>query len=175
MSIRLPLPGDAPALERLIRAYLDESYPGHVGTSAATLRQDVLSGATGQRLLLAERSGHLTGFVAWDSMYDLHWAARGAQVADLYVIPAARGFGLALELLTSLCSIVAGDGGVFIRGGAYNRPSTRSFYERVAIVDAVTGETHLSARAFQHMATLAGAPARAIARALPPLEWNLTE
>jgi GNAT superfamily N-acetyltransferase len=161
-------------LEGLIRDYLDESYPAHVGTSAGVLERDVLSGATSQRVLVAERSGHLIGFAAWDAIYDLHWAARGAQIADLYVVPEARGLGVALELLASLCAVVAHEGAVFVRGGAYDRPSTQAFYSRIAVVDPITGETHLSARAFRHLASLAGQPARAIARALPPIEWNLT-
>jgi GNAT superfamily N-acetyltransferase len=174
MPIRLAVPEDAAALERMIHEYLHESYLGHLGTPAATLRHDVLAGATTQRVLIAEHPNGLAGFVAWDGVYDLHWAARGAQVADLYVIPAARGLGVALELLASLCSVVAGEGGVFVRGGAYDRPSTRAFYSRVAVVEPSTGETHLSARAFRQLAALGGLPARAIARALPPHEWNLT-
>ena len=172
--IRLAAAGDAVGLEGLIRAYLDESYPGHLGTSAATLRRDVLSGVSTQRVLLAARSDRLSGFIAWDAVYDLHWAARGAQIADLYVVPPARGLGIALELLATLCGISAAEGAVFVRGGAYDRQSTRAFYSRVAIVEPTTGETHLSARAFRHMATLAGQPARAIARALPPIEWNFS-
>jgi predicted N-acetyltransferase YhbS len=174
MMIRLAVPGDAVLLESLIRDYLDESYQDHVGTSAEVLRRDVLPGATSQRVLVAERSGQLTGFVAWDAVYDLHWAVRGAQIADLYVVPESRGLGVALELVASLCAIVAEEGAAFVRGGAYNRSSTRSFYGRIAVVDQSTGETHLSARAFRHLASLAGQPARAIARALPRMEWNLT-
>jgi GNAT superfamily N-acetyltransferase len=173
MPIRIAVPADAVALERMIRDYLHESYVGHVGTPAATLRHDVLAGTTTQRVLLAERLTGLIGFVAWDGVYDLHWAVRGAQVADLYVAPEARGLGVALELLATLCSVVAADGGAFIRGGAYDRPSTRAFYSRIAVVEPSTGETHLSARAFRHLASLSGLPARAIRRALPPLEWNV--
>src|SRR5438105_9432942 len=105
MPIRLAVPSDAVALESLIHDYLRESYPGHLGTPAATLRHEVLGGATTQRLLLAERSDLMTGFVAWDAVYDLHWAARGAQIADLYVVPATRGLGIALELLAGLCGV----------------------------------------------------------------------
>jgi GNAT superfamily N-acetyltransferase len=174
MPIRLAAPRDAVVLEYMIREYLKESYAGHLGTPAVTLRQEVLAGATTQRVLLAERPNGLTGFVAWDGVYDLHWAVRGGQVADLYVVPAARGHGVALELLASLCSIVGKEGGAFIRGGAYDRPSTRAFYSRIAVVEPSTGEAHLSARAFRQLASLGGLPARAIVRALPPLEWNLT-
>ena len=173
MPIRLAVVADAVALERLIREYLHESYPGHLGTPAGTLKHEVLSGRTTLRLLLAERPAGLIGFVAWDGVYDLHWGVRGAQVADLYVAPEVRGLGVALELLAALCSVVASEGGAFIRGGAYDRASTRAFYRRVAVVEPSTGETHLSARAFRHLASLSGLPARAIARALPPLEWNL--
>ena len=173
MPIRLAAPTDAVALERMIREYLHESYAGHLGTPAATLQHEVLVGTTTQRVLVAERPAGLTGFVAWDGVYDLHWAVRGAQVADLYVAPEARGLGVALELLAALCSVVAREGGAFIRGGAYDRPGTRAFYGRIAVVEPSSGETHLSARAFQHLASLSGLPARAIARALPPLEWNL--
>jgi GNAT superfamily N-acetyltransferase len=172
MPIRLALPEDAVVLESMIRDYLHESYSGHLGTPAATLRLDVLAGATTQRVLLAERLDGLTGFVAWDGVYDLHWAARGAQIADLYVVPAARGLGIALELLASLCSVLASEGGVFVRGGAYDRASTRAFYGRIAVVEPGTGETHLSGRAFRQLAALGGLSARAIARALPALEWN---
>jgi GNAT superfamily N-acetyltransferase len=174
MTIRLATAGDAVGLEGLIREYLKESYPDHLGTTAAILRRDVFSGASTQRVLLADRSGRMSGFAAWDGVYDLHWAARGAQIADLYVVPAARGLGIALELLASLCGIAAGENAAFVRGGAYDRQSTRAFYSRVAIVEPTTGETHLSARAFRHVATLAGQPARAIARALPPIEWNFS-
>ena len=175
MLIRLATPSDAPVLERLIQEYLRESYPGHLGTPADTLRHDVLARRTSQRVLVAERAGHARGFVAWDPVFDLHWAARGGQIADLYVEPNARGVGVALELIASACAAIAREGGVFLRGGAYDRPSTRAFYARVAVVEPTTGETHLSAKAFRHLASLGGQCARDILRALPPLEWNWTD
>ena len=175
MRVRSATPDDAEALARLLADYLREGYPGHAGTTAAELRRDVLSGATGHRVLLAERAGAAAGFVAWDPVYDMHWAARGAQVADLYVAPGARGLGLALELLAGVCGAAAREGGVFLRGGAYDRPSTRAFFGRFAVVHAASGETHLSARAFRRLAALAGRPAREILAGLPPLEWNFSE
>ena len=175
MPIRPATPDDAAVLERLIRDCLRESYPGHLGTSADVLRNEVLSRRTSQRVLLAERSGQACAFVAWDPVYDLHWASRGAQVADLYVERHVRGLGIALELVAALCASVANNGRVFIRGGAYDRPSTRAFYARVAVVDPTTGETHLSARAFRHLASLAGRSPRDILLALPPVEWNWSD
>lgn len=172
MLIRPAQPSDAPALERLIRNYIREGYPEHLGTPADILRSEVLAGRTSQRILIAESPAQACGFIAWDPVYDLHWAARGAQIADIYVERDVRGLGIALELIASLCAAVAGDGGVFTRGGAYNRPSTRAFFGRVAVVEPVTGDTHLSARAFKHLASLAGRSARDIFRNLPPVEWN---
>jgi len=172
MLIRSAKPSDAVALERLLRDYLLEGYPGHLGTPADVLREEVLASRTSQRILLAEGSGQVRGFIAFDPVYDLHWASRGAQIADIYVERDVRGLGIALELIASLCASVASEGGVFIRGGAYNRPSTRAFFGRVAVVEPITGDTHLSARAFRHLASLAGRSARDIVRDLPPVEWN---
>ncbi len=165
---------DADALALLLADYLHEGYPGHIGANPGELQRDVLSGASGHHVLLADRDASSIGFAAWDTVYDMHWAARGAQVADLYVIPAARGLGVALELIAAVCAGVARDGGVFLRGGAYDRPSTRTAFARVAVVDSISGDTHLSARAFQHVASLAGRPARQILRELPPVEWNFS-
>jgi hypothetical protein len=39
------------------------------------------------------------------------------------------------------------DGGTFLRGGAYNRPSTRTFYDRVAVVDATSGAIYINGSA----------------------------
>ena len=173
-STRVARPADADVLARLLTAYVRESYVGHPGTPLTVLRDDVLAGRTSQRILLAERHGEAIGFIAWDQVYDLHWAARGAQVADLYVAPRARGLGVALELIAALCAVVTAAGGVFLRGGAYDRPDTRRFYSRFAIVQPGSGEANLGGRAFRRMAALAGEPARVIARALPSPEWNLS-
>jgi GNAT superfamily N-acetyltransferase len=173
-SIRDATPADADGLARLLTGCLRESYAGHPGTPLAVLRDEVLAGHTSQRILLAETRGDVIGFVAWDPVYDMHWASRGAQVADLYVAPRARGLGVALELITGVCGVVAAGGGVFLRGGAYDRPDTRRFYSRFAIVHPGSGETNLGARAFRRMAALAGEPARVIARALPSPDWNLS-
>ncbi|MGI9090025.1 MAG: GNAT family N-acetyltransferase [Gemmatimonadaceae bacterium] len=174
MHIRPATFTDADILAALLIDYLHESYEGKGGSTPEQLRRDVLGDHPRHHVLLAESGGQAIGFVAWDAVYDLQWAASGAQVADLYVTTAARGLGVALELITAVCAIVAQDGGVFLRGGAYDRPSTRAAYGRVAVVHPVSGETHLSARAFQQMASLAGRPAREILRELPPVEWNFS-
>jgi GNAT superfamily N-acetyltransferase len=112
--------------------------------------------------------------VAWDLVYDMHWATSGAQIADLFVIPSYRGLGVSLALVASAAADVLAKGGGFLRGGAYDRESTRRSYARVAAVHP-SGDTHLSARAFRRVAALADLPIREIIRGLPPVEWNFSD
>lgn len=172
LHVRPAAADDADMLAALVAAYLGERHPDHTGTTAQQLRRDVLVPGTTHRVLLAERHGRAIGFVAWDAVYDLHWAAKGAQIADLYVEPGSRGHGVALALVAAVCADAAGDGAVFLRGNAYDRGSaTGKFYERIA-VGWDSAECNCSGRAFRQMASLAGAPVREMIRALPPRKWN---
>lgn len=101
----------------------------------------------------------------------MHWAVGGAQIADLFVVHSHRGVGVALALLAHAAAAVRSDGGAFLRGGAYDRESTRRAYGRVAVVSP-SGETHLSGRAFRGLTDLADLPVRDMLRALPPMAWN---
>ena len=172
MRIRRAMLQDAESLAALLAAYLVESYEGHVGSTPDQLRRDVLSDHPLQRVLVAEDAEHPIGFVAWNGVYDMHWAVGGAQIADLYVAPTHRGFGVAFSLLAQLAAEVRAEGGAFLRGGAYDRGSTRRLYGRIAVL-APSGDTHLSGRAFRHFADLAGLPVRDMLANLPPLAWNL--
>jgi GNAT superfamily N-acetyltransferase len=172
MRIRHAEPSDAFALARLLRKYLQERHPEHPGATADQLRQDVLSEASSHRVLLAEKGGEAIGFIAWDPVYDMHWAAKGVHVADLYVVPSFRGHGVALALLTGLCAEGRRGGAAFLRGSSFDRNSvTGRFYERIA-VSFDSAECHCGGRAFQHLADLHGSPIRVLARCLPPREWN---
>ena len=55
LEIRPAHAGDGVAVEALLSAYLNESFPGHMGTSAALLERDILSGAFCLSILIAER------------------------------------------------------------------------------------------------------------------------
>lgn len=171
-EIRLAGPADAETLAGLIAGYMADRFPGHPGTPAEVLRRDVLSGAAGQRVLLAERAETAIGFVAWDRVYDMHWARGGAQVADLYVAPPHRGRGVALALVAALCAEARREGATFLRGAAYDRSSpTGRLYERIA-VGWESAECTCAGQAFRALASLAGSPPRVLARSLPPKEWN---
>ena len=172
MIVRRATTADARELARLLADYIGESFPGHAGTSAERLQQDVLTPPDGQRVVVAEDDGALIGFMAWDRVYDMHWAQAGASIADLYVAPARRGHGVALALTAAACAFARDEGATFLRGGAYDRHSpTGRFYERFAI-GSDSAECHCSGRAFRHLAELHGSPPRTLVRSLPPRDWN---
>jgi GNAT superfamily N-acetyltransferase len=172
MDIRPAGVGDGATLAALLTEYLAESFPGHAGTGAAALEQDVLSGASGLRVVFAEARGVPLGFAAWHRVYDLHWAKGGAELSDLYVAPLHRGLGVALALAAAVCDAALGEGLTYLRGTSFERVSPAGrFYERIAVaVDSA--ECHCSGRAFRRLAELHGQPPRAIARRLPPKAWN---
>ena len=164
--------GDGVRLATLLHSYLAEQFPGHAGTDASTLERDVLSGATGQRILFAVMQEQPIGFIAWHRVYDMHWAKGGAQVADLYVTPAHRGLGAALALVAAVCAETQREGGSYLQGGSFDRGSAVGrFYERFAVAFD-SAECHCSGRAFRRLAELHDRPARAIVRGLPPKAWN---
>ena len=175
MLIRSAGPPDSSALAALLTAYLTEQFPGHLGTSVEQLEHEVLSGGRSLRVLLAEEAGHPIGFIGWHRVYDLHWGKSGAQVADLYVVPARRGLGVALALVAAVCAESRAEGGRYLTGGAYDRSSPIGhFYERIAVAFD-SAECHCSGAAFRRLADLHGQPPRVIARGLPPKEWNYVE
>ena len=172
LEVRRALLEDAEALAALLRAYLDERHPDHRGTTADELRRDVLGDTGTQRVLLAVRGDEPIGFVAWDPVYDMHWAAAGAAIADLYVKPGARGVGVALRLVVALAAEARAEGASFLRGASFDRDSpTGRFYERIAVAFD-SAECQCGGRAFRHLAGLHGEPIRTVLRSLPPREWN---
>ena len=171
--IRAATVHDADVLSTLLANYIRESYPSHAGSTPEQLRRDVLTQSSTHHVLLGEVGGVAVGFVAWDVVYDMHWAASGAQIADIYVAASHRGLGLALAFVARVAAEVQASGGAFLRGAAYERESTRKAYARVAVV-APSGETHLGGRAFRRLAELADRPVREILRGLPPVDWNFT-
>ena len=169
------MPSDAATLAMLLAAYLAEQFPGHAGTSAEQLEREVLGGASPQRVLLAELAGEPVGFIGWHRVYDMHWGKGGAQVADLYVVPPRRGFGVALALVAAVCAAARAEGARYLTGGAYDRASPIGhFYERIAVAFD-SAECHCSGAAFRRLADLNGQAPRVIARELPPKEWNYLE
>jgi hypothetical protein len=82
MHVRRATADDADTLAALLAVYLRESYPGHLGSSPGQLRRDVLGEHSLHHVLLAATQDNVVGFVAWDLVYDMHWATSGTQIAD---------------------------------------------------------------------------------------------
>jgi len=174
LKIRKASRDDADALASLLDAYIRESYPGHLGSTPDQLRRDVLGEQPLHHVLLADTGVTAVGFIGWDRVYDMHWATSGAQIADLFVLPSHRGLGVSLALVANVAAQVRALRGGFLRGGAYDRESTRRSYARLAVVHP-SGDTFLAAKAFRRVAELADLPIRDIIRRLPPVEWNFTD
>jgi len=172
LQIRKAESEDAATLAKLHADYIRESFPEHRGSTEEEIREDLLSGKQGIRVLMALKSGQPVGFLTWDHVYDSHWASSAGEINDLYVCPDKRGEGIAVALIAQMAADVRAEGGKFIRGRAYDRNSpVGHLYERLA-VGHDSAECHLSSDAFEEMAKLAGLPVREIARRAPPKAWN---
>jgi GNAT superfamily N-acetyltransferase len=172
LEIRPAHAGDGVAVEALLSAYLNESFPGHLGTSAVVLERDILSGASGLSILIAQREGGPIGFASWHRVYDLHWAKGGAEIVDLYVAPAHRGFGVALAMVAAVCSNAHREGLTYLRGTWFDRASpVGQLYDRIAVT-AESAECHCAGQAFRRLAELNGQAPRSMLRQLPPKDWN---
>jgi predicted N-acetyltransferase YhbS len=169
VQLRLATPDDVPALAALNDRYMRELFARPWNGTAAQLAADLFRDRV-VSAAVAEHDGALVGFVAWSPAYDLHHCLRGGAIADLYVEPARRGRGVALQLLARACAEVAAAGGVYLVGTAVGDGPSR-LYARAASTWP-TVEAILGGRAFRTVAGLAGSSARDLVRCLPPVAWN---
>lgn len=161
--IRRATVDDAAWIGELIDAGMRELYQRGWNATPDALAADLTAGRIA--LAVAERDG----YIAWEPAYDIHHCMPGGQVCELYVAPPRRGRGLAPQLIAFACAEVRRGGGHYLRGSAV--ASAVALYSRVAWGwDA--REVILGGRAFRAVADLAGAPARVLARNLPPVAWN---
>jgi GNAT superfamily N-acetyltransferase len=172
MNVRTASPNDATIVAALLADFLSESFPGHLGTNVAVLERDVLSGAGGLRVLLAERDDVPVGFATWLPVYDLHWGKGGVELVDLCVAPAQRGVGVAIALVAAVCAAALRQGLTYLRGTSFDRASpVGRFYERIAVATD-SAECHCSGKAFRRLADLEGLSPREIVKRLPAKSWN---
>jgi GNAT superfamily N-acetyltransferase len=173
MKIRQATHADAEGIATLLAAYMRETYDYESRVTAEIIRRDC--GDAFSAMVAEDSDLKFIGFIAWSRVYDLHCGIKGGSANDLYVIPERRGQGVALALVAGAAKQIRLDGGVYIVGTAVSDPpSVKKFYDRVAACHPTT-ECIITAKAFQHLAGLAGRPPRDIARNLPPKEWNHTD
>ncbi len=170
MRVRAYAPADAAHLAELLRSYMREAYSKEWSGSEAALAAN--SFLTAVRTLVAEApDGTVAGFIAWTDAYDLHHCVSGGQVLDMFVVPAARGQGVAVQLLLAAARAVYESGGSYLRGSALEPAPVRALYARAA-VSWDERSCIVGGKAFRHLAGLAGRPLREVVRSMPPVEWN---
>lgn len=161
---------DISQLEKLLGAYMRETYQVVWSGDAARLEKDLFGGTF--EMFVAERAlQEVIGFVAWIPTYDLHHCLKGGEIIDFYVSPQSRGRGVGLLLAIELAAVVKARGGAFLKGGAVENASTRHFYSRIAMIFP-NGECYVSGRAFRYLAGLSGKSVREIIKSLPQKTWN---
>lgn len=168
IEVRLARAGDFVEVSGLIGRYMAETYADSWHGNLASLTRDGLG--TRFHMLIAVKSTEITGVVACEPAYDLHHCIHGGHVLDLYVVPAYRGRGVALQLLAATCRHIHNAGGEFLRGHSVESGSAAKLYDRVA---AKYGHEHiLGGRAFLHLAKVRYASVRELARQIPDKDWN---
>jgi GNAT superfamily N-acetyltransferase len=161
---------DVPALARLLGAYLPETYDAPWHGSAEALRRDVLEGRCRMHVAVAA-DGRVIGFLAWIPSYDLHHCTSGGEGIDLYVVPEARGRGVAPALLCAVAREIERGGGKYLKGGPAAYGSAGRLYRRFAVCHP-SEECYVSGRALRRLAELAGRSTRELLRSLPDRSWN---
>lgn len=169
LIVRRAAADDAQVLAALIDGFA-KGHPAENHTRSIDRMRNAFFGSQPlAHVLLAEKSGVVVGFGAWRKTYDVFWSMYGGDGVGLYVSPSHRGLGVALCIVAAMCAEIREGGGQFLQT-SYD-PDLASLYERVA-VGRPERACHVSARAFEDLAALAGKSVREILRALPGKTLN---
>ncbi len=120
-------------------------------------------------IVLAEKNATVVGFGAWRKTYDLFWSMYGGEGIGLYVVPSYRGRGVAVCIVAAMCAEIREHGGHFLQ--ASYAPDLGALYERVG-EGRPERACHVSALAFEVLASVSGRSARDIVRAVPDKTLN---
>jgi N-acetylglutamate synthase-like GNAT family acetyltransferase len=111
-NVRRAIPSDVSAVVELIHEYARELFDQAASVTPEALLRDGFGSAL--EFLVAEASGELVGFVAWEQTYDVVAGARGGIVLALYVRVPARGRGTGDALLAGVTNEIRAIGGTFL-------------------------------------------------------------
>jgi GNAT superfamily N-acetyltransferase len=104
--IRPAVPGDVPAIYRLIRELAEyEQAPEQVSATLQQLADSLFGPEPAVFAHVAEHEGEVVGFALWFLNYSTWLGRHGIYLEDLYVTPAMRGSGLGRALLAELARI----------------------------------------------------------------------
>jgi ribosomal protein S18 acetylase RimI-like enzyme len=122
---------------------------------AAALARDGLGPGRAFDALVAERDGTLVGYAFLEPSYASEWAARGAYLIDLYVVPEARRQGVGRRLLAACAAHARARGLSFLWwcSKPWNEPAN-AFYRALGAVREPILAHALSGPAFARAAEL---------------------
>ena len=110
-TIRPAVPGDVPAIARLIRALAEyEKLTHEVVLEEERLREHLFGPRPYAEVLLAEEEGRAVGFALFFHNYSTFLGRPGIYLEDLFVEPEARGQGHGKALFKELARIAVARG-----------------------------------------------------------------
>lgn len=148
-------PADAEAVAAMVGALnAEEGYDRGTAPDAAALRAAFLGpAATGRLLVAADAADRPLGYLTLHTTYETEFAARGAYLGDLYVLPAARRQGLGRALVGAAARLVQAEGGVFLWWTALpQNAAAHAFYERLGAEGEPIRAFALTREAFARLA-----------------------
>ena len=169
LKVRTATAEDVEILAALIDGFASTHPASECERSVDGLREAYFSAQAVGHVLIAEKGGCPIGFGVWRKTYDVFWSMFGGDGLGLYVRPSHRGHGVAIAIVAAMCDEIRRQGGRFLQT-SYD-PELAGLYERIAVGRAERA-CHVSARAFDALAGLAGKTPREIVRALPDKAFN---
>ena len=133
LTIRFAGPDDCAVILGFIRALAEYERLAHeVVADEAQLRATLFGPRPDAEVLLAEQGGAPVGFALFFPNYSTFLARPGLYLEDLFVLPAARGRGYGLALMSALARIAVERGYGRFEWSVldWNRPAL-DFYERL--------------------------------------------
>ncbi len=133
LRLRAPLPGDAPAVARMIEALLidmGEVPPADIG---GRLMADGFGPAPAFVATVAETGGTLAGYAVHWFLYDTEAARPELLLSDIYVMPERRGDGVGKALMAAAARRTLEGGARFMAWQVLKtNVQARAFYGRFA-------------------------------------------
>ena len=156
---------DVRAVAALWQAYMTELFGVSGDMTADVFLREGLGQSFHTMVATAPNRG-LVGAAEWWMTYDVHHAARGGQIPDMFVAPAHRGAGVAVLIIAAIAREVRAAGGVFLGG-----PATPQNAERLVRSGRLSGTAALvhvywGDGLFKALADNAGADAKTLARSI---------
>lgn len=133
LALRTADAADVPLLARFLDAMLVDIGLPRRPDAAARFRADGFGRDPAFTAVIAERSGAPVGYALFWPTYDTESACRGGWLSDLYVVPEARGHGIARQLLAEAARRTAARDGRYLVWLVHaSNHGARAFYRRFA-------------------------------------------